>query len=93
MASIPHRTTRGFCLRAPKSRDPYVDEIAVERACAGDPVVLTVAERAEAVRRLTERGMVAHEIAKRLRVAPRTVVRYRRRTGNPSAATELEGVA
>lgn len=77
------RRARGFLLRGPKSRDPIVDEIAVERACNGDPVTLTVAERAEAVRLMTAKGMTARQIAERLRMAERTVVRYRTSRGAP----------
>jgi DNA-binding NarL/FixJ family response regulator len=85
MSSFHQRSMRGYSLRAPKSRDPNIDEVAVERAMAGDWVTLTLAERAEVVRRLTDRGLAAHEIARRLRVAPRTVVRYRVRQAGERA--------
>lgn len=50
------------------------DEMAIERAVAGDPPErLTPRERAEAVRRLTGRGVSAEEIAARVRCSPRNV--------------------
>jgi hypothetical protein len=55
----------------------FLDDVAIERACAGDPVGLTSAERAEAVARLTAAGVSANEIARRLRVTGRTVTRRR----------------
>lgn len=49
--------------------DPeYVDEIAVERACAGERQRLTPAERSAAVRLLADRGYTAQRIARRLRL-------------------------
>lgn len=57
--------------------EPIVDEVAVARACHGEPVPLTRLERAEAVRRLTKRGMGAKEIARRLRMSMRQVQRLR----------------
>lgn len=56
-----------------------VDEIAVERAMAGDPGDLSVADCYEAVRRLTEQGLSMREIGRRLRISPRSVGRYRTR--------------
>ena len=47
--------------------DPgYVDEIAVERACMGDPVTLTRSEVWAAVERLRGRGLCGGQIARRL---------------------------
>jgi len=43
----------------------------------GDPLVLTLPERKLAAQLLTSRGHSALEIARRLRIAPRTVERYR----------------
>lgn len=43
----------------------------------GDPVPLNVAERRVAVRQLTALGYSAIQIAERLHIAPRTVVRHR----------------
>ena len=43
----------------------------------GDLLVLTLPERKLAVQLLTSRGYSALEIARRLRIAPRTVERYR----------------
>lgn len=54
-----------------------MDEIAVQRAMRGHRVHLTPSERAEAVRRLTAQGRSAAEIAGRLGVAQRSVVRHR----------------
>jgi len=61
----------------PKDRSPHIDEIAVERAMAGDAVRLTIRERGEAVRRLTAAGLTARQVASRLHITTRTVVRYR----------------
>ena len=50
------------------------DEMAIERAMAGDPPErLTPRERAKAVRLLTARGVSAKEIATRVRCSPRNV--------------------
>ena len=43
----------------------------------GDLLVLTLPERKLAVRLLSSRGHSAVEIARRVRIAPRTVERYR----------------
>lgn len=62
----------------PVSRvDPLVDEIAVERAMRDQPVRLTTPERRVAAERLTAVGLSAAQIAARLRVTQRTIVRYR----------------
>jgi ATP/maltotriose-dependent transcriptional regulator MalT len=55
----------------------HVDEIAVEKAMAGDRVPLTVRERAIVVRRLTAAGLSARRIGERLGVTARSVQRYR----------------
>lgn len=76
----PRRERRqqpGRLLRGPKSRSPILDEIAVELACYGEPVTLTVRERAEAVAVLTARGLSGKQIAQRLGLSPRSVCRYR----------------
>jgi DNA-binding NarL/FixJ family response regulator len=52
-----------------------VDQVAVERACAGDRVVLTSAELRVAVVRLA--GLSAGRVARRLDVSCRTVQRIR----------------
>lgn len=67
----------GILIQAPRDRSQYVDEIAVERACLGERVGLTVRERAVAVARLTREGLSARAISARLGMAARTVVRYR----------------
>lgn len=59
--------------------DPIVDEVAVQRAKHGDPIELSIAERMVAVAELTRAGLSAQQIAVRLRVARRTVQRYRGR--------------
>ena len=61
----------------PRRRRDDIDDIAVERAMHGDPLVLTLPERKLAVQLLTSRGHSALEIARRVRIAPRTVERYR----------------
>jgi hypothetical protein len=64
-----------------------IDEIAVERAVAGDGIRLddlTHAEQAEVVRRLTERGKSIRDIADQLATTKRTV--SRRREAAASAA-------
>jgi hypothetical protein len=61
-----------------------VDEVAVLRAIRGDVVPLTVAERGLAIDQLTHAGMSAAEIARRVGVCQRQVVRYR--TGRVAAA-------
>jgi DNA-binding NarL/FixJ family response regulator len=63
-----------------------VDEIAVERATAGDPVRLTIRERSVAVRRLLRHGLTSRAIAERLHLSTRTVERYRAGTHKTLAA-------
>ena len=63
----------------------HIDEIAVERAVAGDGVLLgdlTPAEQTEAVQRLTKRGKSIRDIADQLATATRTVSRRRKPTAN-----------
>lgn len=57
--------------------DPIPDPIAVELACQGDEIRVSVAERVEAVRRLTASGRSGNAIADVLHVDRRTVCRYR----------------
>jgi hypothetical protein len=60
--------------------DAGLDEIAIERALAGDDVRLehlTPAEQEEVVRRLTERGTSIHDIAQQLATTKRTISRRR----------------
>jgi DNA-binding NarL/FixJ family response regulator len=57
-----------------------LDEIAIERALAGDGVEvehLTPAEQDEVVRRLTERGKSIRDIAQQLATTKRTISRRR----------------
>ena len=69
------RSARRYADRA--ANGPVIDEIAVERACDGDPVHLTPAERAKAVALLDAKHVPTPEIARRLRVTQRTVQRRR----------------
>lgn len=60
--------------------EPYVDDIAVERAISGDaPDSLTPRERLVAVDALTRYGLSARLIAERVGCTPRTVTRHRTR--------------
>jgi hypothetical protein len=54
-----------------------VDPMAVERAILGDRMPLTVPERHEVIRQLTDRGLSANQNSAMLGVAQRTVTRYR----------------
>ena len=55
-----------------------IDEVVVERACAGlTQDSTTQAERVEVTRILTARGCSAAYIARVLGIWPRTVIRYR----------------
>jgi AraC-like DNA-binding protein/DNA-binding CsgD family transcriptional regulator len=59
--------------------DDDLDEIAIERAIAGDTRVrLTYAEQIEVVRRMSERGRSIRTIADLLSTSKRTVSRHRR---------------
>ncbi|WP_088284979.1 helix-turn-helix domain containing protein [Kineosporia sp. A_224] len=60
--------------------DVTVDEVAVERAMAGEPVTLTLVEQLEAVRRLHARGLSDRRIALLLRTSARTVSRRKSAT-------------
>lgn len=63
-----------------------VDEVAVERAVAGDKTVpLSRAEHHAAWQRLERQGKSSRQIARILGVAPRTVVRWRCGEGFPAA--------
>ena len=68
------RPVLGFVRSTPV---PVLDEIAMERAMRGYSTRLTQAERTEVVRRLTERGLSAVEIAERLGKTPRSITRQR----------------
>lgn len=54
-----------------------LDEVAVERACRGDRVELTPAERLAAVTKLIGRGLTSNQTAERLHLTRRTVERYK----------------
>lgn len=62
-----------------------VDEVAVQRAVSGDrPAQLSKVDRLEAVRRMTEHGLSAQQIATLLHVTERQIVRDQRDVGAPS---------
>lgn len=67
--------------------DGEVDEIAVERAMKGDPTALTTRERDEAFLRLATKGLSDDQIAHRLNVSSRTVLRWRQAQGLESRWT------
>lgn len=76
--SIDDPAASPSCPPEPLASERPLDEIAVEEAIRGGRVVhLTPAERNEAVRRLTERGCSAREIADRLSTTKRSVIRRR----------------
>lgn len=64
----------------PKAKPDHIDEIAVERACRGDKVTLTAAERRRAVEVLIRRGLSYQAAADRLHMHPRTVSRLYSKT-------------
>lgn len=68
-------------IRARTSQPPCtadsIDEIAVTEAIGGRRVPLTRAEKTEAVRRMTEAGYSASQIARRLSTSDRTITRRR----------------
>ena len=64
---------------AATQRNSWLDEMAVERLLAAQPVQATRAERQAAVTYLTGKRMSARLIAERLRLSERTVVRLRNR--------------
>lgn len=73
--------------RASNRRGPRygVDPVAVDRAVDGDQSLrLTVAERHEAIARLTRQGWSAARIAVHLGCTPRTVCRHRHRAREAS---------
>ncbi len=65
--------------RMPRVPAGTVDEIAIERACHGESVVLTPTERGLAIKKLIARGLTGVQVANRLGVHRRTVERWRRR--------------
>jgi len=74
-------------IRSGQANVEHLDEIAVERAVAGDGVRLgdlTCAEQAEVVHRLTERGTSIRDIADQLATATRTVSRRRESAASPA---------
>lgn len=77
---------------APRRTDRFVDPVAVDEAIAGRLPALSLsrAERLDAVRRLHERGVPQKQIAARLRMHPRQVVRD---LHDLDAAARCEGAA
>lgn len=71
------RQQPGRLLTGPRDRSQLVDVVAVERACHGDQVPLTIRERALAVEHLTAHRVPIKEIARRLGLSSRSVCRYR----------------
>lgn len=69
--------------------DDDIDEIAVERALAGDRVRLTHAEAHAVGRRAVARGMSDAEIAAVVGVVPETILRWRKDCGLQSRYYEL----
>lgn len=57
----------------------FVDDIAVDLAVHGHKPRLYIPERAQAIARLTRAGMSAAQIAERVGVTARTVVRHRQK--------------
>jgi hypothetical protein len=65
-----------------------IDDVAVLRACEGDPTIrLTLAERREVVRRLHARGLSDNRIAATARMTSRTVLRIRQELDLPANAS------
>jgi len=83
----PAATPAGQHCERPRPRPHDIDEVAVLRACDGNPPrPLTVAERVQAVRRLTAAGHTDADIAGRLRLGgARVVLRIRRNHAIPAA--------
>lgn len=71
------RTVRAWLPDAAISASPAVDEVAIQRAMGGEAVNLSTVEKREAIRRLTEKGESARDVARRLRISSRSVQRYR----------------
>jgi DNA-binding NarL/FixJ family response regulator len=67
---------------------PVIDEVAISRACAGERVQLYSNELQEAVRRLSDQGLICVEIAERLGACLETVRRHRKRMGYPSTVLQ-----
>lgn len=65
------------CAALTRERNACLDEMAVVRLIQGSPVASTKAERIEAVRTMTARGLSAAVIAQRLHTTRRSVWRYR----------------
>lgn len=59
----------------PDDTSTVLDEVAIQRVLAGDPVALTSAEQTEAIRRLATRGTSARRIAALVGTSARTVAR------------------
>lgn len=73
---------RGEITAAPDAT--RIDEVAVERSCAGEKVPLGPREREEVVRRLHAAHLNDQQIARRTGISDRTVIRARQRLGLPA---------
>ena len=68
---------RGRYERQPRTRDLYVDEVAVERRANGDrSVKLNTAEQAEAVRLLMRQGMSKGAIERTTGINPHRALKW-----------------
>jgi DNA-binding CsgD family transcriptional regulator len=77
-AHIPVRPCDDIELPPPPDFPEDVDEVAVDRAVAGDPPEgMTSAERFYAAWLLSVRRLTAEQVAERIGCTPRTVQRYR----------------
>lgn len=80
--AVPHPSvgdSTGSAAALPES-GVVLDEIAIDRAMHGDPVALSAIERRTAALTLARQGLNDPDIAARLRVSPRTVMRWRHAT-------------
>lgn len=71
------RRAKAWAAKAEPPPAEFVDDIAVERACRGEPVPLNRLEQAAAVKRLTKRGWSIKAIAGQLGTYRRFVQRVR----------------
>lgn len=70
---------RGHLRHSPRDRSPELSDVDVYLAKTGRAAEVSIVARAEAAAELTRAGLSAREIARRLLVSRRTVVRYRGR--------------
>jgi hypothetical protein len=77
----------------PRPDPQHVDEIAVERACKGEQLPLSRAERDAAIVWCKRRGLTDVATARLLRIAPRTVAVVARNQRCAQSVDNLVGVA